>query len=61
MRLYILDALRNESRVEKILDLTVGQSSDRRERDVVLVTLRVQPVGGAGPVSVGPLGLELRA
>jgi phage baseplate assembly protein W len=59
VRLYILEALRAESRIEKILDITVDRAPDARMRDVVLVTLRVKPTGGAAPVSIGPLGVEL--
>jgi phage baseplate assembly protein W len=60
VRLYILDSLRAEARIEKVLDLHVTPSPDPRRRDVVQVSLRVKPVGDVPPLSVGPLGLELQ-
>jgi phage baseplate assembly protein W len=60
VRLYILDALRAEPRIDKVLTISVEQVADTRRRDLVLVTLRVKPVGGGEPVTVGPLGVVLQ-
>ena len=60
VRLFTLDALGAEARIDKVLEIRVEQVADPRRRELVMVTLRVKPVGDAEPITVGPLGLELQ-
>jgi phage baseplate assembly protein W len=55
-RLYILEALAAEPRVEQVVRVTVEPVPEQRSR--VDVLLEVKPVGAA-PLTVGPFSLEL--
>jgi phage baseplate assembly protein W len=57
MRLYILESLRGESRIEKVEQLTVEPAAGAR--GAVTVRLVLKPVGGGEPTVVGPLVLEM--
>lgn len=59
LRLFILEALKNEPRVEKVVELKVGPSPGLRS--TVDVLLRVQPVGTTTIVTIGPFAIELAA
>jgi phage baseplate assembly protein W len=56
-KLFILESLAAEPRVEEILDVTVEADPDNRSS--VNIVLQVQPVGGAPTVVIGPFTLEL--
>jgi phage baseplate assembly protein W len=60
VRLYILESLRQEPRVAKVLEVEVTPSPGTRDR--LDVRLRVQPIGPidpSGALSLGPFSLEL--
>lgn len=57
LKLFVLEALKAEPRVEKVLELTVAPSPGTRS--VVDVLLRVKPVGAAGSVAIGPFAIDL--
>jgi phage baseplate assembly protein W len=56
-RLYILESLEQEPRIEKVLEVGVAPSPGTRDR--VDVLLRVRPIGRNGALSLGPFTLEL--
>jgi phage baseplate assembly protein W len=58
-KLYVLEALQVEPRVEEIVEVTVTPVTGQPDRFDILV--RVRPVGESGVVSVGPFTLELGA
>jgi phage baseplate assembly protein W len=57
IKLFILDSLQDEPRIEEVLDVTVEPIPGRR--DAVSVLLRVEPVGALPTITVGPFTLEL--
>ncbi len=57
IRLYILESLKFESRIHKVVALSVV--SEKGTRDRVNVLLQVQPVTKTGIVTIGPFTLEL--
>jgi len=57
VKLYILESLQMEPRIEKVLQVTVEADPGTRHR--VNVSLEVQPVGPTGVVTIGPFTLEL--
>lgn len=57
VRLYILETLQREPRVEKIVDVTVAPVEKRPS--TVDVRLQVLPVGETQTVTIGPITLEL--
>lgn len=57
LKLFILEALKLEPRVEKVVELKVEPSPGARS--TVDVLLRVKPVGATTIVSVGPFAIEL--
>lgn len=57
IKLYVLEALRMEPRIEEVLDVTVRPVP--RTRDRVDVHLSVRPVRDAEALTIGPLTLEL--
>lgn len=57
VRLYILETLQREPRVEKIVDVTVAPVEKRPSS--VDVRLQVLPVGETQTVTIGPITLEL--
>jgi phage baseplate assembly protein W len=57
MKLFILDALKREPRVAKVVKLSVEPT--KGARGSVDVLLRVTPVGRADVVQIGPFGIEL--
>lgn len=59
IKLYVLECLQAEPRIEEVLDVTVQPAAGRANRDRVDVTLRVRPLGDAEALAIGPLTLEL--
>lgn len=59
VRLYILEALAHESRIEKILAITV--TAHPWNRDVVTVDLRLRPRGSDTVLELGPFSLRLQS
>ncbi|GAK58620.1 conserved domain protein [Candidatus Vecturithrix granuli] len=57
IKLYILESLQMEPRIEKVVEITVEPAEGKRDR--VNVLLRVKPVGKTGTVTIGPFILEL--
>jgi phage baseplate assembly protein W len=57
LKLYVLDALQHEPRIEQILELKV--TSTRGNRSAVDVLLRVLPVGVSTLVQIGPFSIDL--
>ena len=57
VRLYILESLQLESRIDKVVTLSVVPAKGTRDR--VNVLLQVQPVDKTGIVTIGPFTLEL--
>ena len=57
VKLFILDSLQEEPRIEEVSEITVESAPGRR--DGVSVLLRVAPVGTARTLTVGPFTLEL--
>lgn len=56
-RLYILESLAQEPRIAKVLEAQVTPHPVRRDR--FDVRLRVQPIGAAPILDLGPFALEL--
>ncbi len=56
-KLYILESLRWEPRIEKVTQLVVEPAPGTRDR--INVSLEVKPVASAGRVAIGPFTLEL--
>jgi phage baseplate assembly protein W len=57
VKLFILESLHAESRIEKVVRVTVEAAPGTRDR--VNVQLAVKPVGDSTPVTIGPFTLEL--
>jgi phage baseplate assembly protein W len=57
VKLYILESLKQESRIAKVEAITV--EPDPFMRDRVNVLLRVLPVDSTAPLTIGPFALEL--
>ena len=57
LKLFVLEALRLEPRIDKVVELTVVPSPGARS--TVDVLLRVKPVGAATLVTIGPFAIEL--
>lgn len=57
LKLFILEALKQEPRVEKVAELAVTPSPGARS--TVDVLLRVKPVGATAIVTIGPFSIEL--
>ena len=59
-RLYILESLKQEGRIAKVLEVDVSPSPGTRDRvDVRLRVLPIGPIDPAGALSLGPFSLEL--
>jgi phage baseplate assembly protein W len=60
-KLFVLEALAQEPRIEKVLDVSVVPHGDRQNelRHLVDVTIRIQPIGAADVVTIGPFTLRL--
>jgi phage baseplate assembly protein W len=56
-KLYILEALGHEPRIEKVVQLTVAPSPGARS--TVDILLRVKPSGATELVQIGPFSIEL--
>ena len=56
-KLYVLESLQAEPRVEEVLDVAVEPAPGTRDR--IDVTLSVKPRSGGAPLLIGPLALEL--
>ena len=59
LKLYFLEALQYEPRVEKVVELKVTPSPGARS--TVDVLLRLQPAGAKELVQIGPFSIELAA
>lgn len=59
IRLFILESLQFESRIEEVITLTVVPVKGTRDR--VKVMLQVQPITKTGIVTIGPFTLELES
>lgn len=57
LKLFILEALKAEPRIEKVVELVVGPSPGTRS--TVDVLLRVKPVAIADVVTIGPFAIEI--
>ena len=57
LKLFILEALKLEPRIDKVVALTVATSPGTRS--TVDVWLQVKPVGFDTPVDIGPFSIEL--
>jgi len=57
LRLFVLEALAAEPRIERVLEVTVEPVS--YARDLVTILIRVQPVRDDAALTIGPLALEL--
>jgi len=57
VKLYILESLAAEPRIEKILNITVEPAQGTR--DTVIVRITVKPVESFQPLAIGPFALEL--
>ncbi|MFY9942089.1 MAG: hypothetical protein WAK57_07945, partial [Desulfobacterales bacterium] len=55
-RLYILESLQQEPRIEAVAALTVGPTPQRPSS--ITVELQVKPVGRSTVLTVGPITLE---
>ncbi len=55
-RLYILESLRREPRIETVTALSVDPAPHRRSS--IAVTLAVKPVGRSATIAIGPITLE---
>jgi len=58
IKLFILDSLQGEPRIEEVSEVTVTPAPGRR--DGVSVLLRVEPVGAVQTLTIGPFTLELQ-
>ena len=56
-KLFVLDALAQEPRIAKVEEVTVTPAVE--ERDLVDILIRVQPVGAAETVTIGPFSLRV--
>lgn len=59
IKLYILESLQQEPRIESVVGVTV--EPDLGRRDLVTVLVRVNPIGEATTVTIGPFILELES
>src|SRR3954452_7648309 len=59
-KLFVLEALAQEPRIEKVLDCTVTDHPERTDarRPLVDIVVRVQPIGAADSVTIGPFTLR---
>jgi phage baseplate assembly protein W len=57
LKLFVLEALKFEPRIEKVVELVVAPSPGTRS--TVDVLLRLKPVGATTLVTVGPFSIEL--
>lgn len=59
-KLFVLEALAQEPRIAKVLDVTVTPHPDRTNelRHLVDIIVRVQPIGSADVVTIGPFTLR---
>lgn len=58
-KLHVLEALREERRVAKVVEVAVEPPPDGRPRDRVSIRLRVVPLGESRVLDLGPFTLEL--
>ncbi len=56
-KLFVLEALAQEPRIAKVEEVTVTPAIE--ERDLVDILIRVQPVGAAETVTIGPFSLRV--
>ena len=57
VRLFILESLQAEPRIEEVMEAAVEPARGRR--DTVAVLLRIKPVGALPVLTIGPFTLEL--
>jgi phage baseplate assembly protein W len=62
-KLFVLEALANEPRVEKVLEVTVTGRTQRtdEQRHLVDILIRVQPAGATDSVTIGPFTLRFES
>lgn len=56
-RLFVLEALQREPRIEKIADIQVEATPGARDR--IDIRLQVKPIGASAALTLGPFSLEL--
>jgi len=56
-KLYILESLKLEPRIEKVINVSVEPAQGTRDR--INIMLVVKPIGSADAVTIGPFNLEL--
>ena len=56
-KLYVIEALKQEPRIARILSVDVTDHAGDRHR--INLSLRVDPIDGSGPIDLGPLTLDL--
>jgi phage baseplate assembly protein W len=59
-KLFVLDALAQQPRIAKVLEVTVVRHDDRttERRHLVDIVVRVQPIGQTESVTIGPFTLR---
>jgi phage baseplate assembly protein W len=59
-KLFVLEALAQEPRIDKVLDATVTPHADRQNelRHLVDIVIRVKPIGSTDVVTIGPFTLR---
>lgn len=57
MRLFIIDSLQREPRIEKLIELNIYPSPGTR--GTVDVALKVQPIEFSSPIEIGPFSIDL--
>ncbi len=57
-RLYVIEALEQEPRIQKVV--AIGVSTVPGERHVIRIDLRVQPIGAETAVDLGPFTIDLQ-
>jgi len=60
-KLFVLEALAQEPRIERVVDVTVVPHDERlnERRHEVDIVVTVQPIGATGTVTIGPFTLRL--
>jgi phage baseplate assembly protein W len=60
-KLFVLEALAQEPRIAKVVDVTVTPHDERNDerRHLVDIVVRVQPIGTTDTVTIGPFTLRL--
>lgn len=56
-KLYVIEALKQERRIAKVLDVAVRTKPG--ERQVIEISLKFLPIGSDSPIDVGPFAIDL--